>query len=297
MRPSRPSLTATLVAGVRALYAAFPEGLRAAPDPEVLALLPPVLRVPARAVAAFPWLSPPVHKALGAVTLGVTWHVALRTLAIDDAVREAVSLGTRQIVLLGAGLDNRAGRLPEVSTLRVFEIDHPDMQSYKRERIHASFAGAGQRVFVPVNFESDSLSGALSQAGFSSREPAFWIWEGVTPYLTRQAVLATLRTVFDQSAPGSRLAVTYMRPAEDTGQAFDRLTSFLGALIGEPVFARYGREEMAQLVTELGFSLLSDEADTDFAARYWKDPPDVRPRSMHLFPEWERLAIVERGSP
>lgn len=294
MRPDRPSLTATLVAAARALYAELPQGLRVAPDPHAGALVPPLLRLPSQVMAAAPWAAPAVHHALGAVTLGMSWHVALRTLAIDDALRDALLAGARQIVLLGAGLDNRAGRLPEAAAARVFEIDHPDMQREKRERLDVAGGGGGERTFVPVDFERDRLDAALDRAGFSAGEPTFWIWEGVTPYLTRAAVLATLRDIAGRSAPGSRLAITYTRPPEHMGENVSRVAVALARLVGEPVHARYDRHELAALLADLGFSVLSDETDIDFADRYWKDPPAARPRSIHLFPEWERLVVAER---
>jgi methyltransferase (TIGR00027 family) len=293
MRADRPSLTATLVAGVRALYAAFPEELRVAPDPHADALVPAVLALPGRAVARAPWLSPVVHHALGAATLGLSWHVALRTLAIDDAARAAIRAGARQIVLLGAGLDNRAGRLEEAACARVFEVDHPDMQRYKRARLE----GAGvndDRVLVPVNFERDRLGESLERAGFSRELPAFWIWEGVTAYLTHGAIEGTLGAIADLSAKGSWLAITYMRPADEIGHAIDRMASFAARIVGEPVHARYRRHEMADLLRGFGFEVRSDDADADLADRYWKDPPSAHPRTIHLFPEWERLAVAER---
>lgn len=293
MRPDRPSLTGTLVAGVRALYAAFPSELQVAPDPHAAALLPPLLRLPAQAIASAPWAAPAVHRALGVVSVGLTWHVALRTLAIDDAAREALRAGIRQVVLLGAGLDNRASRLPEAASARVFEVDHPDMQRYKRERLAAA-GGAGERTFVPVDFEVDRLGDALDRAGFSMDQPALWIWEGVTAYLTRAAIEATLRAVAERSAPGSRLAITYLPPPEHMGERIARLASLLGRLVGEPVHASYDRSEMAALLADLGFAVRSDERDVDLANRYWKDPPSAHPRSIHLFPEWERLAVAER---
>ncbi|MEZ4315468.1 MAG: SAM-dependent methyltransferase, partial [Polyangiaceae bacterium] len=226
-------------------------------------------------------------------TLGLSWHVALRTLAIDDAARDALSAGATQVVLLDAGLDNRAGRLAEAASARVFEIDHPDMQRYKRERL-ARAGGEGERVLVPVNFEIDSLGEALERAGLSAERPSFWIWEGVTPYLTRAAVQATLRTIAERSAPGSRLAVTYMRPAEDMGEGIARFAAALGAMVGEPVHATYRKPELAALLADHGFEVLTDETDTDFEARYWRASDTTRPRGLRALPEWERLAVAER---
>lgn len=291
MRADRPSLTAALVAGVRALYATFPSDLKIAPDPHARALVPPLLAAPVRALSAVPAMSNAVHHAIGAASLGMSWHVALRTLAIDDAAREAMRAEVKQLVLLGAGLDNRAGRLKGFA--RAFEIDHPDMQRYKRDRL-ALAEVIDHRVLVPVNFERDRLDASMERAGFSKETPTFWIWEGVTPYLTRQAIESTLEQVGSLSAPGSRLCVTYMRPAADVGHSIDRLGRFLGDLVGEHLRGQYRRHEMEELLARFGFGVLSDEADIDLANRYWKDPPSAHPRTIHLFPEWERLAVAER---
>lgn len=296
MRASRPSLTATLVAGARAFYAALPDALRVAPDPHAAALAPGPLAWPSHLIARAPWAAAAAHRALGYATVGLLWHVGLRTRAIDDALRDAVREGARQIVLLGAGLDNRAARLDETEAARVFEVDHPDMQRYKRARLErAGLAGDG-RVLVPVDFERDSLGEALDRAGFSADRPAFWIWEGVTPYLTREAVSATLQAVAARSAAGSRLAVTYVRPPDVLGHTINRLSVLLTDLVGEPLHARYTQQDMAALLSSFGFAVLSDEADIDLANRYWKDPPAAHPGSMAAFPEWERLAVAERIS-
>lgn len=294
MRADRPSLTATLVAGVRALYASFPSDLRVGPDPDAATLLPAPLALPVRAAALAPWSAPAVHHALGFATVGLSWHVALRTLAIDDAARAALRAGARQIVLLGAGMDNRATRLPEASQARVFEVDHPDMQRYKRARLAKAPGGDAGRTFVPVNFENDSLDEALERAGHSRSLQTFWIWEGVTLYLTHAAIEATLRAVSDHSAAGSRLAITYTRPAREIGRAIDRVARALGDLVGEPLHGRYARADMQALLASYGFTVIADEADIDLASRYWKDPPSAHPRSMAAFPEWERLAVAER---
>src|SRR5262245_21362463 len=100
MSSERPTLTATLVAGVRALYAAFPEPLNIAPDADANALVPPLIGVPVNAVRSLPRAARAVHRALGVATLGWTYHVALRTRAIDEALRAGLAAGATQVVLL-----------------------------------------------------------------------------------------------------------------------------------------------------------------------------------------------------
>lgn len=127
----RPSFTAAAVAAIRALYTELPEPYAIAPDPFAERVIPLPLALPAMAAARFPTAAPLLHRALGGATLGTTYHAALRTRAIDDAVRSAVTSGAREVVVLGAGLDSRALRMPELASVKVFEVDHPSTQRYK----------------------------------------------------------------------------------------------------------------------------------------------------------------------
>src|SRR5262249_51912120 len=105
--------------------------------------------------------------------------LALRTMAIDAAVRDAVAGGARQAVILGAGFDGRAFRMPELADSDVFEVDHPDTQATKRARAAALTAKARSLQFVAVDFERDALADRLAAAGHRQGEPTVWIWEGV----------------------------------------------------------------------------------------------------------------------
>ncbi|WP_437807614.1 class I SAM-dependent methyltransferase [Sorangium sp. So ce1078] len=301
MRSQRPSVTASLVAALRALYTEMPEPYRLAPDPLAARLVPWPLSLPARAlalVAGSPAAVSAVHRGLGLAVLGLNYHVALRTRAIDDALREAVARGTSQLVVLGAGLDSRAMRLPELAGVQVFEVDHPSTQRYKIERL-ASLARsdgggatapalkAGGLARVPVDFERDRLDEALLSAGFRPSEPAFWIWEGVAVYLTREAIEATLRLTAALSAPGSRIALTYgMLPDVDLPAWAELLIKGMFRSLGEPVRTPLAREGMQALLAHAGFRVLSDESTADWAARYW--PPQ---RGIVAI---ERLAVAER---
>ena len=292
MRGDRASLTASCVAAVRALYAAMPAPYNLAPDPGAVDLVSPLFGLPARAVARAPWAAAAVHRALGAACFGLTHHVALRTAAIDDALREALARGASQVVLLGAGLDNRADRMSELEGVAVFEVDHPSMQRHKRERLeHAhrrrSEGGGRRRVtLVPVDFERDRLDQSLRDAGLAASEPSFWIWEGVTVYLTPEAISATLRAIAVLSPPGSRIALTYTRPSELEAWVTPP-TRALAGLVGEPVRGMLSRVELEERLRDAGFTLISDESVKEWAPRYW-------PGQAAEKREWERLAVAER---
>ncbi|WP_198347373.1 class I SAM-dependent methyltransferase [Nocardia terrae] len=186
--------------------------------------------------------------------------LAARTIAIDEAVRDTVN---PQLVILGAGLDARAWRMPELAGVSAFEVDHPASQAEKRERLgeHAPVADVH---FVPVDFGKDSLGAALTAAGHDESGPTTWIWEGVVNYLTPEEVAETVTEVAKRSAPGSRLIVTY--PTRDLLyryglRAFSALLSVAAGdspLAGEPQRSSWTPAAMAALLSEHGFTVTSD---------------------------------------
>lgn len=291
MKTGRPSVTAALVAGVRALYTELPAPYRIAEDPHAKDLVPTILSLPIRALGRVPWAAPIVHRGLALASFGLNHHVALRTRAIDDAVREAVRLGATQLVVLGAGLDSRAMRLEELAGVRVFEVDHPSTQRYKVERLASLRSPPRPKALrlerVEVDFEKDRIDRALPAAGFSGKEVSFWIWEGVTVYLTREAIADTLRSIAALSAPKSRVALTYTPvPSQPLpGWAFPLAERLLHTM-GEPVRTLLDAGEVQRLLEEAGFELVSDDSTIDWGARYWPWQNDVR--------AVERLAIANR---
>src|SRR5436190_14788619 len=107
-----------------------------------------------------------------------------------------------QYVILGAGHDSLAWRRPDLlSSLRVFEVDHPASQAWKLERVSdLALPLNDSQVFVPVNFEAESLQDSLRTAGFDWGQPALFSWTGVAPYLTAPAIASTLRTIAGAAA-------------------------------------------------------------------------------------------------
>lgn len=129
-----------------------------------------------------------------------------RTIAIDAAIRDH---GAPQVVILGAGLDARAWRMPELAAATVFEVDHPASQLDKQRRIAGMPPLAGRLVSVAVDLARESLAPSLERAGFDRQLSTTWVWEGVVPYLTSGQVRATVAQLTELSTPGSRLVVNY----------------------------------------------------------------------------------------
>ncbi|MEU1689903.1 class I SAM-dependent methyltransferase [Micromonospora sp. NPDC005707] len=220
---------------------------------------------------ALPLLRPDEREAVQWVRDGVpprTWQqrldyetvrasaelMALRTIAIDDAIRAHPS---PQLVILGAGLDGRAWRMPELAGVTVFEVDQPASQQDKRDRA-VDLPGDPPR-FVPVDFGRDRLAETLTAHGHRADLATTWLWEGVVPYLTKAAVAGTVAELAACSAPGSRLVVNFQSPAVSTtlGRVVARLltasTGRASVWANEPWRSTWTPAAMAALLTRHGF--------------------------------------------
>jgi methyltransferase (TIGR00027 family) len=218
-------------------------------------------------------------------TSGYRAAIVARARFIEDLVVEQAGHGVAQYVVLGAGLDTFAQRRPEIaSRLRVFEVDQPGPQAWKRQRlIELGYGIPDWLRLVPVDFEaSESWWQQLSVAGFDPGQPAVVVSTGVTMYLTKDATAATLRQIAGL-APGSTLAITFLLPAELLGDA-DRSglqVAEKGARAsGTPFISFYTPPEMLTLAREAGFKDVRHVPGTLLAERYFADRTDgLRPSS------------------
>jgi methyltransferase (TIGR00027 family) len=262
MKQGMESQTAVYVAMGRAMAHGTTSATRFT-DPTALALLPEDAR---RQVERARTGTPPsgLRERLSRALLRQrSKGMVVRTIAIDDAVRGAPS---EQLVILGAGLDGRAWRMPELRDVIVFEVDHPDSQRAKRARAGALEPAARDIRFLPVDFARDSLDDALAGAGHDPTRPTTWIWEGVVMYLTVEEIEATLAVIERRSAVSSRLIVAYHSPA--------LLLWVVGPLVrrvGEPLKSTFQPDAMRALLAEHGFAVVSDEALPTVAKRLPED--------------------------
>jgi methyltransferase (TIGR00027 family) len=200
-------------------------------------------------------------------------------------VAEQAGHGVGQYVVLGAGLDTFAQRRPEIAArLRVFEVDQPGPQAWKRQRLIALGYGIPDWLrLVPVDFEaSGSWWKQLAAAGFDAGQPAVVVSTGVTMYLTKDATAATLRQLAG-IAPGSTLAMTFLLPTEllDDADRPGLQVSEKGARAsGTPFISFYTPPEMLALAREAGFKDARHVPGTLLAERYFADRTDgLRPSS------------------
>ncbi|MEU1521775.1 class I SAM-dependent methyltransferase [Nocardia rhamnosiphila] len=193
---------------------------------------------------------------------------AARARFAEDAVAAAVATGVRQVVILGAGLDTFAYRNPSPD-LRVFEVDHPATQAWKRERLTAAGIDRPETVtFVSVDFETSTLATELESSGFERTDPAVFVWLGVVFYLTPDAAHATLEYIAGQ-ARWVEVIFDYLQPAVgEEDRAYQRVRADRLAAAGEPVRSYFTPDDLAAQLRALGFTDLEDHSAPDLVAGY-----------------------------
>ncbi|HEX6356282.1 SAM-dependent methyltransferase [Actinophytocola sp.] len=219
--------------------------------------------------ARYRWLvrvaaMPPVgHRIAGLIDHrypgGPRMSAVARTRLIDDLLAEAEP---EQVLLLGAGYDSRAHRIPRMPT--TYEVDHPATQRAKRQRI----ADRAHVHYVPVDLNEERLAHALQRAAFPRKRTAV-IWEGVTNYLTEQAVDATLRDLVTTTAQGSTVILTYVDRA---ALGADTTWHQEVAKVGEPWTFGLDPVEVPGYLAEHGLDVRGDLSTKEAAVRY--DRPD-----------------------
>jgi methyltransferase (TIGR00027 family) len=261
MQDSRPSRTALRVALRRAAHQLYDAKPLVLEDPIAVPILgntyaEELHRTPTRPDRPF--------------SVGLRAFLVARSRYAEDNLARAVSEGVAQYVLLGAGLDTFAHRNP-YPHLRVFEVDHPATQQWKRELLQTGRLPAPANLtYVPVDFERQSLLEQLRSAGFDSRAPAFFAWLGVVPYLTLEAFRSTIYFIAAQPH-GSGVVLDYSQPRSALPfferLAHDSLASRV-QLAGEPFQLFFTPSEIAAELTSFHNreDLGSDEINTRYFA-------------------------------
>ncbi|MFI0780452.1 class I SAM-dependent methyltransferase [Streptomyces sp. NPDC021212] len=218
-------------------------------------------------------------------TGGFRAAMVARARFIEDLITEQAERGVGQYVILGAGLDTFAQRKPEIaSRLRIFEVDQPGPQAWKRRRLAELGYGVPEWLhLVPFDFEAGgSWLERLATAGFDPGQPAVIASTGVSMYLTKDATSATLRRIAGL-APGSTLAMTFLLPTElvdDADRPGLRASKEGARASGTPFLSFYTPREMLDLAREAGFRDARHVSGASHAARYFAGRADgLRPSS------------------
>lgn len=274
----RPSKTAEFAALFRALEHAFPKERRLFEDPFAIHFLSFDLQLLA-CLARIPVAGTLLLHLIDRIEPGARASGVARTRLIDDHLTHALSRGIQQVVILGSGYDCRAYRIPECRQSRVFEVDQSPVLNLKQTRLRKILRKLPQNViFVKTDLNIDKLEQNLIRCGYDKNLPAFFIWEGVTQYLTAQAVDQTLAFI-GNTAPGSFLVFTYVhKQAVDSwpGGKKKRMIRQFVKQIGEPWIFGILPEKLPELLHSYGLELIEDVDSTVFRKRY------MNPRGPHI---------------
>jgi methyltransferase (TIGR00027 family) len=266
MEDGKPSRSAFAAAGYRATHQLFdkPVVLR---DPHAIAIM---------GGEAGSVIDGPRFQEYVRVSAPMRAQIVARSLFAEETLEQAVERGVCQYVLLGAGLDTFAYRNPWPD-VRVFEVDYPATGEWKRERLASAGIVAPSNVaYAGLDFERETLAVGLERAGFDLRKPAVFAWLGVTVYLTREAIEATLRVVATL-AEGTEIVFDYGEPREQLPEALQaRIQARMAALAaaGEPWVSFFAPADMKALLSGAGFSEIEDLTGADLNSRWFKDRTD-----------------------
>lgn len=205
--------------------------------------------------------------------------LAVRSRVAEETLAAAIAAGADQYVVLGAGLDTSAYREgPRHPQLRMFEVDHPATQAWKRQLLSAAEIPIPPALaFVPVDFEQQRLEDELRSAGFDATRPAFFSWLGCSMYLTESTVWQTLAIVAAATRSGGGIVFDYsvspalLSPAEQAGirERAQRLAD-----IGEPWKSNFVPDHLVAGLSNLGFDPVEDLGPEELNTRYFADRPD-----------------------
>jgi methyltransferase (TIGR00027 family) len=274
---NRASLTAEYMAFFRAIESARPAHSRLFCDP-FAALFLHRWRKWIYGIARFDAGRRLLERFLDREAPGARVAGIARTKWIDDEIARALKT-SRQLVLLGAGFDTRAYRLPEAQQANTFELDRPEMSLAKQAALRKKLGSLPKQVqFVGIDFNTQPLADVLSRAGLDETRPTCFVWEGVTNYLSPEAVDGMLRQIA-QTAGGSTLLFTYVdRRVLDQPKRFFGAEKLLSRLrsYGEPwTFGLYP-EEIERYLAARGLRLVRDLGVAEVWQRAGRPGSDVR---------------------
>jgi methyltransferase (TIGR00027 family) len=205
--------------------------------------------------------------------------VVARSRFVEDELSIAIERGVRQYVILGAGLDTFAYRNPYTTNgLRVFEVDYPATQEWKLQLLNAAKIPIPETLtFIPMDFESQILADRLQKAGFRMDEPSFFSWLGVTMYLTRESIMATMKCISSSTTPGSEIVFDYVIPPSSQNflrRLVFRLLSHRLARVGEPWVSFFDPNSLIMDLRNIGFTQAEDIGPEEINGRFFNDRPD-----------------------
>ena len=222
---------------------------------------------------------------------GIRGGILCRKRYIYEKLNDALKNGIQSVVILGAGFDTLAYRVPELASQQVYEVDFPEIMQSKKVLLQRLLGHVPAHVkLVPVDFDSQDLEVVLQQSGYQEIEPAFFIWEGVTQYISETAV----RKVFEclrKSAPGSQLVFTYIRKDFIDGEQMHGLKTLYDQTITKNQLWKFGFEPEAigDFLSQYSWREVEQAGKVEYQKRYL-DPAN----RVLMVMEVERAVYAER---
>jgi len=209
-------------------------------------------------------------------------HLISRTRFIDDLIKKSATSGAEQYVILGAGYDSRAHRLELPSSLRIFEVDQPEVQARKRSKLPKELPNSENITYVAVDFTHQSLTEQLMDAGFDQSKSTVFTLEGVSQYITKEAFSSTIKEVATLTQKASSIFfISYVNellnknPEACFGKGYPnaakraKLITYGSAKVGEPWISFYGAEEMESVLSQNGYSIKENVTLEDLNSVYF----------------------------
>jgi len=287
----KPSSTAYGAAFLRAVENLLPEDKRLFEDPYSEKIIPPIFKlfvIIMRPPKIWNFLMNMREKS----TPGVVGGILCRTRYIDDVLINAIKEGVGTVVNLGAGMDTRAFRIPGIENIQYFELDSPELLKVKRSYIDKKIGELPSNVsLVPIDFNSQDLGEELKKAGYTLSSKTLFIWEGVTQYISKEAVDNTIKYVA-QAHTGSKVVFTYVLKSFINGSYIpDGLNSLYKTMLNKknPLwFCGFDPGEMHEYLSKYSLYLIEDVGHEEFLERY------IKPKGRDLtVMEIERTVLAE----
>lgn len=276
---------------LRAAENLLPEGKRLFEDPYSEKILPPIYKffvIIMRPPKMWDFLMNMREKS----TPGVVGGLLCRTRYIDEVLNNAIKEGVGTVVNLGAGMDSRAFRIPGIENIKYFELDFPEVLKFKRSKINEKLGELPSNVsLVPIDFNSQDLGEELKKAGYALSSKTFFIWEGVTQYISKEAIDNTLEYVA-RAPTGSKIVFTYILESFINGSYIpDGLNTLYKTMLNEknPLwFYGFDPAGIREYLSQYSLSLIEDVGHEEFLERY------IKPKGRDLtVMEIERTVLAE----